>query len=215
MYKNILKNKESVVIKQIISLINPYKKWIWLSLLCAIVIGISDIISVNLIKQLIDNINHADNGGILRIIMLSIITVVISAIANYLMLYSSGLFGSNGIKDLRNKTVQYIDKIQVSSKDKMNNGDIISRLNNDISAAEQFIGSIHNYLYIPLVFCVTFIYLFFIQWKLLIASSISIPIALFISNKLSKPMGKLHEEYYKYKIKERKYCCISRAKRNW
>ncbi|WP_234121242.1 ABC transporter ATP-binding protein [Clostridium hydrogenum] len=198
MYKNILENKESVILKQLISLIKPYKKWIWLSLLCAIVIGISDIISVTLIKQLIDNIHHADNGGILRIIMLSIITVLISAIANYLMPYSSGLFGSNVIKDLRNKTVQHIDKMQVSSKDKMNNGDITSRLNNDISAAEQFIGSIHNYLYIPLVFCVTFIYLFLIQWKLLVASSISIPIALFISNKLSKPMGKLHEEYYKY-----------------
>jgi ABC-type multidrug transport system fused ATPase/permease subunit len=124
--------------------------------------------------------------------------MLVGLMASYFMPYSSGRFKSYAIRDLRNKAVEHVDKLQVSVKDTMHTGDITARLNNDLSMIEIFIGSLSNTLYMLLVIIVTFVYLFSIEWRLLVLSFISIPIALIVSNKLSEPIGKLHAQYYDY-----------------
>lgn len=185
-------------LKQLFLLAKPYKNWVILSAICAIAIAACDVISVSLITEFINTMLNSSSQMILEIIFLALVTVLAGVIASYLMPYSSGRAGSYAIRDLRSNIVEHFDNVQVSIKDMMHTGDIISRLNNDISMIERFIGNISDYVYTPLILIVTFIYLLTIQWKLIILSSLSVPIALIIANKLSSPMGKYNEEYYKY-----------------
>lgn len=198
MDNSVSKHGDEKIISQIISLIKPYKSWVILSVISAIAISACDVISVALIRKLIDNVLNSNSKLIFEIIILTIIIVSIGVIASYLMPYASGRLGGYAIRDLRSNIVLHLDNVKVPIRDKMRTGDTTSRLNNDISMVGQFIGNLFNYIYMPLVVVVTFIYLLTIQWKLVILSSISIPIALVLSNKLSKPMGKFNEEYYKY-----------------
>lgn len=186
------------ILKRLFLIIKPYKIWVIISVICAASIAACDVISVSLIKKLVDCILNGDTSKIFKIILLTLVVMLTGMIGSYFMPYSSGRVGSYAIRDLRNKIVSHFDNVQVSIKDKMHTGDITSRLNNDISMVESFIGNLSDYIYTPLVVVVTFLYLLTIQWKLVILSSLSIPIALVLSNKLSKPMGKYNEEYYKY-----------------
>lgn len=198
MLSNVTREGDWENLKRLFLVVKPYKNWLILSAICAAATGACDVVSVSLITKLIDSILSASSSMIFEIILLILAIVLVGLVASYLMPYSSGRVGSYAIRDLRNKTVQHLDNVEVSIKDKMSTGDTTSRLNNDISMVERFIGNLSDYIYTPLIVLLTFVYLLTIQWKLVILSSLSVPIALIISNKLSKPMGKYNEEYYKY-----------------
>jgi ABC-type multidrug transport system fused ATPase/permease subunit len=198
MDNNVSREEDWKTLKRLFLLVKPYKNWVIISAICAIAIGACDVISVALITKLINTMLDSSSAKILSIILLAVATVLVGIIASYLMPYFSGCVGSYVIRDLRNKIALHFDNVQVSIKDKMHTGDTASRLNNDISMVEIFIGNLSDYIYTPLIVIVTFIYLLTIQWKLVILSFLSVPIALALSNKLSKPMGKYNEEYYKY-----------------
>lgn len=192
------RDEDFEILKRLFLMIKPYKIWIIISVICSAFIAACDVVSISLIKKLVDYILNGNYSKIFGIILLMLVVMIIGMIGSYFMPYSAGRIGSYAIRDLRNKIISHFDNVQVSVKDKMHTGDITSRLNNDISMIERFIGNLHEYIYTPLIVVVTFLYLLTIQWKLVILSSLSIPIALVLSNKLSKPMGKYNEEYYKY-----------------
>lgn len=198
MGKNVMDLSDWVIFKDLIRFIKPYKKWVVLSLICAAVIGICDIVSVSLITRLINIINDSSREAVTRIVILLLGTLLMGVIASFLMPYSSGRAGSYAIRDIRNKIVIHYDAVEVSAKDEMHSGDIASRLNNDISKLEALFGNLSNYIYTPLIVIATTAYLLTIQWKLVILSVISIPLALFLSNILSRPMSKYYEDYYGY-----------------
>ncbi len=198
MGKNVMDLSDWVIFKDLIRFIKPYKKWVVLSLICAAVIGFCDIVSVSLITRLINIINDSSREAVTRIVILLLGTLLMGVIASFLMPYSSGRAGSYAIRDIRNKIVIHYDAVEVSAKDEMHSGDIASRLNNDISKLEALFGNLSNYIYTPLIVIATTAYLLTIQWKLVILSFISIPLALFLSNILSRPMSKYYEDYYGY-----------------
>ncbi len=198
MGKNVMDLSDWVIFKDLIRFIKPYKKWVVLSLICAAVIGFCDIVSVSLITRLINIINDSSREAVTRIVILLLGTLLMGVIASFLMPYSSGRAGSYAIRDIRNKIVIHYDAVEVSAKDEMHSGDIASRLNNDISKLEALFGNLSNYIYTPLIVIATTAYLLTIQWKLVILSVISIPLALFLSNILSRPMSKYYEDYYGY-----------------
>ena len=198
MGKNVMDLSDWVIFKELLRFVKPYKKWVLLSLICAAVIGFCDIVSVSLITRLINIINDSSREAITRIVILLLSTLLMGVIASFLMPYSSGRAGSYAIKDIRDKIVIHYDAVEVSAKDEMHSGDIASRLNNDISKLEALFGNLSNYIYSPLIVIATTAYLLTIQWKLVILSFISIPLALFLSNILSRPMSKYYEDYYGY-----------------
>ncbi len=198
MGKNVMDLSDWVIFKKLLRFVKPYKKWVLLSLICAAVIGFCDIVSVSLITRLINIINDSSKEAITRIVILLLSTLLMGIITSFLMPYSSGRAGSYAIRDIRDKIVIHYDAVEVSAKDEMHSGDIASRLNNDISKLEALFGNLSNYIYSPLIVIATTAYLLTIQWKLVILSFISIPLALFLSNILSRPMSKYYENYYGY-----------------
>lgn len=193
-----LRNEEWDIFICLVKLMKPYKFWVALCGICALIIGGCDIISVSLIAKLIDGIHDNDSKGAVKLIIYISGVMLMGILASYLMPYSSGRVGNFAIRDLRSKIVKHYDRVLVSIKDRMHSGDITSRLNNDITAVEKLFVNVSDYIYTPLIVTAVFTYLFTIQWKLVLISFLSIPFALFISHKLSRPMGKYNEEYYRY-----------------
>ncbi|WOO34793.1 ABC transporter ATP-binding protein [Anaerocolumna sp. AGMB13020] len=189
---------EWVIFKELLRFVRPYRKWVVISLICAAVISVCDIASVSFITKLINIINDSSREAITRIIMMLTGTLLLGVIASFLMPYSSGRAGIFAIRDIRNKVVMHYDTVEVAAKDEMHSGDITSRLSNDISKLEALFGNLSNYIYTPLIVIATTAYLLTIEWKLVILSFISIPIALILSNILSRPMDKYYEDYYGY-----------------
>jgi|GEM_PF-2895523 len=135
------------ILKRLFSIIRPYKIWIIISVICAASIAACDVVSFSLIKKLVDCILSGGDSKIFKIILLTLVVMLTGMIGSYLMPYSSGRVGNYAVRDLRNKIVSYFDNLEVSVKDKMHTGDITSRLNNDISMVERFIGNLFDYIY--------------------------------------------------------------------
>jgi len=115
------------------------------------------------------------------------IFVIVRSVLNYFNPIVSLKYSANSMKLLRSYFVSKIIEFPISFFDKNHSGDTISKLTSGLNEVEDFLeNSITNYIYIPVQFFVGAIYLFFINWKLLLISLIIIPPITILSNKLSK-----------------------------
>lgn len=182
---------------KILSFSGKSRSWIVLSVLGAIILSVCDAYSVNLLKLLVDKFTFENGNGFINIIIAMVGVIFVSIIFKYLIKYSSGKLGTNIIIDIRNEAINKIGNIKITEIDKNHSGDLVSKLSNNLTTIESFLSNeLTNYIYIPLILLIAFIFLAFINWKLLLISFIPTPIALYLSRTLSKPIGKYSEKYY-------------------
>lgn len=191
------KNNYFDVFLSILSFSDKYRLWIILSVLSALACAACDIYSVNLIKQLVDKVSIGRGDNFINTVTIMVAVILIGFASKYFVKYSSGKLGTGIIYDIRNTALNKIRDIEISEIDKSHSGDLVSKLSSNLSTVENFLtNNLTDYIYIPLTVSAAFIYLSFINWKLLLISFASTPIALYLTSILSSPVGKFSEKYY-------------------
>lgn len=184
------------VFKWVYQFVKPYKKWIAVNIFATVAAVVCDVYGVYLIKRMLDAVIGKNYLLLLQIIAIVAVIIVAGFFAKYLITYSGGQFGINGVRDMRYKIVKHIGEVSVSNMEKYHTGDIVSRLTNDVSSVEiNLINQFSNFLYVPLIVIVSFVYLLLINWRLLLVSFISTPVAIYIANRLSIPMYAFGRRY--------------------
>ena len=122
--------------------------------------------------------------SILALFILSLISAVLSR-------YSTGRFGEDSLYYMRTKTMEKVSKLPIAYFDNHNSADLVSRLTNDMNAVQSFLqGGIKDIILQPILFTMSAVYLIIINWKLTIFSFILIPLFMWITVKISKPVEK-------------------------
>ena len=111
-------------------------------------------------------------------------------IVGYIQKYSSVRYKGNFAYNIRNHIVKHIMDLPLKVKEKYHSGDIVSRINNDISMVTELIGSIPEIILNLFMFIAAFIYMYSISWKLLLCSVILMPLTGYLFNTISKPLEK-------------------------
>lgn len=102
-----------------------------------------------------------------------------------------GYLGERAIADLRFKATGKFMKLPISKLDTMHSGDNLSKLTNDIQLIKRFIDWDGYFLILrPLMAVASLAYLTYLSWLLTLASIALIPIMMFITVKISSPLGK-------------------------
>jgi ABC-type multidrug transport system fused ATPase/permease subunit len=145
---------------------------------------------------MIDGALSLDKSSLSNIVIALVGTVLIGGVTTYIISYGSTRLAICTIRDIRNLMVYKFPRLPLIYTEKQKSGDVASKLSNDTALVEDFMrNSLTNLLYQPLVFVTAFVYLLFINWKMLMVSVIVIPTFIYLANYISKKIGASTEQY--------------------
>lgn len=184
-------------LKWLSGFIKPYIKIVFLNLVSVIIIVIFNIFQVHTIQKLINTTLMGQFEQVKGLIPLLVCGVAVGILSTFVRDYCVGKFTAYTIRDIKNSIMQAVIHMEVSSKDKIHSGDVLSRMANEVAEVERFTSSnISNYLSQPLMFLVSFIYLFQINKELLLVSVFFFPAIVLLIERVSKKMANYREHHY-------------------
>ncbi|HEY3895775.1 MAG TPA: ABC transporter ATP-binding protein [Pseudonocardiaceae bacterium] len=156
----------------------PFRRWLWLSLLLIIVSPAVDTAAILLFKVLVDKVLAPRDFTAFPPVAAAFIGItVLVGVLGFAGTYLGAWIGENFLHRMRTRVFSHLHTLSVSFFDRRRLGDILSRLTGDVGAIESVvlsgvIGLIANVLKIVVFAGV----LFFLDWRLALASMIAIPV---------------------------------------
>ncbi|CAK7015943.1 ABC transporter ATP-binding protein [Tissierella carlieri] len=129
-----------------------------------------------------------------KIVLSVVILVVISMVASYIKNILAKRYENMTQKNFRINLINKVEKTQYSVLADENSGDIFSIITDSVSSVVQLFRSIPDTITQLISFIIVFIYLSFINWKLLLAIFMLIPFSTIIYNKISNPIQHSYKE---------------------
>ncbi|MDQ2085701.1 ABC transporter ATP-binding protein [Herbivorax sp. ANBcel31] len=173
------------------------KKYKWFYILALLMMFLSitlDMFSPRLIGSIVDRViiggeTHLFSGIITALIVIT----VLKAIFCYIKEYSFDLSAAKVIMDLRQDMFNHIQKLSFSYFDKVNTGELMSRIKDDTenilhALAFGIMLCIEQALY----FLVASVLLFTLSWKLALLTILIMPFLAYVVFKLEKRVGETH-----------------------
>ena len=163
----------------------PYKAVFFFDLLCAAFISIVDLAFPQILRTLTSTLFLEDSNTILRtlpwIAAVLLIFYIVQALCKYYVSCQGHIMGAKMERDMRRELFEHYEKLSFSYYDKINTGQMMSRLVSDLFDISEFAHHGPENLFISVVKIVgSFIFLFLIQWKLaLILAAVVIFMILF------------------------------------
>lgn len=184
---------------EFLSYLKPYKWCVFLRIISTTLKAVIDILIAKFVMQIISAITSGNKEGLINAAYFIVFLISIGLMIYFADVYLSGYFSTRVIRDLRQTLMVHLEKLPISFCEAHNTGEIIAKLSNDINGLEAFLsGGFINIIFHIIRFSGSFIYALLISPELLLFSLVIIPIALYFSNKTSKPIEEynkaLHEE---------------------
>ncbi|GIQ71484.1 ABC transporter ATP-binding protein [Xylanibacillus composti] len=184
--------KDTSALYTFVQWIRPYQGWIWLSVLFSIIVGIIDVSLAILSKNVLDTAFEKEVDQVVPLVYAMLIAITAGVACKFLIKLSSIHFSAYVIRDIRARLFQKFVKMPISVVESKHSGNLGSHVNNDTAVIENVLeNKFYEYIYYPLVFVCAFIYLFHINWQLLLFSVILIPTSSFLIGRLARPIDRM------------------------
>lgn len=185
--------------KRIIAYANRYWARIVLIMLSGLGCSVANVYIVDLIKQVIDvSISETVDVSLWVLVMQAIVAILIGMLSNYLVVRTTGNFGSAILRDMRRDLVNHIMKVAPIDMEKQNFGDIMERLSSDVATIAGYMETyFKDCLYVPIVVIVFTVYLVYMNPMLAVLCLGPLLVMVPVSIKLLKPVKMAQTEYVK------------------
>ncbi len=156
----------------------PFWRWMWLSLVLVIVTPLVDAGAILLFQVLVDRVLIPRDFGAFPPVAAAFVGVtLLVGVLGFAGQYLGAWIGENFLHRMRTRVFAHLHTLSVSFFDRRRLGDILSRLTGDVAAIESVvlsgvIGIIANIFKIVVFAGV----LFFMDWRLALASLIAVPV---------------------------------------
>lgn len=183
------------ILRRLLTFILPYRLWVFVSVMTTIAIAVIEASIGYLIKDITNSGVEGDTTSLILYSSFLLALIVAGVIVKYFIKVATTQFSALSLRDIRNKSLEHIQSLPISTIEKVKSGDILSRLTNDISLIQRFyINQFCAIIYMPAVFVCALTYMVIISWELILASLVFVPIAIILTHYLSKQMGRSTEQ---------------------
>ncbi|MEG0308502.1 MAG: ABC transporter ATP-binding protein [Clostridium sp.] len=191
------KNNRYKSIKWLTKFFELYKFYFFLSIVIyTLLVGINAV-KVYLIQELINGAIYSQIPTLLLTILAFICVSAIGSILSYVSKLYNGKFVNYTIKDMRDKLAKHVTRIEFKQLDDEHAGDMVSRLNNDVNQMQQFLeNSLSTFVSQLLLGIIAAIYLFIINWKILLMGLIITPFGMIVAYFVNKNTQKYYPLYF-------------------
>ena len=170
------------------SYVRQHVSWLVLGVIVAMGEAVLDVAIVYFLKHLTDSALASQTEAFEYYITLLGGAVGLGLLATYLSRVSVARISAYTIRDVRDHLTAHLQYLPLSRIERYHSGDLVSRLNSDANRLDKVIGGIPRQVYQPLLFAGASVYMFTLSWKLLLASFVLVPVSMFVSDRLSKPV---------------------------
>lgn len=186
--------KDKTLSRVMKTFVMPHKFWLFARVTGSVIGAAVDILLAFIIVQIVDAAIAGNRNDLKSGFLVIAITVAAGIISSILNRYSSGRLGAQTIKSIRSAIGNHMPDLKVSWMDARNSGEEISKLTTAMSSIQNFIESdLPNIIFQPMRFIGAFIYMFFINWKMLLVCVTVLPVMMIAAEAVTKPIRKLAE----------------------
>jgi len=171
----------------------PYlKPYRWLLAGCMVFSAAG--LAVNLIQagflgRLIDAALGSERDQLARYLTFYGLAVAADLLGAFCINYLYGSFSACFLHDFRLSAAEHLERLPHVAMENRHSGDLLSRLSNDLSAVQDFMGGTLLDVFMQMAMLLAAAaYMAWLNWKLLIVSVITVPVALVIVNVLTRNM---------------------------
>lgn len=165
-----------------------HRRWLWLIWLMAMIAGFLEFANTFFLKNLTDTALAQQDDQFRQLVLLAMFIMAVDIALKYFNGIISSRYQSSTLRDFRNQITAHIQRLPMAYTETLHSGDLVSRLNNDIEKIAELTRRIHEPVQQTAVFILGFTYLYFLSWKLLLATCILIPISAVLHDKVVRPM---------------------------
>jgi ATP-binding cassette, subfamily B, bacterial len=188
-------NSSIFAFKRLFSFIMPYRFWMVVRLCSTVCKAVVDMMVAYFILQLVNSAVLGNKQELMKSIYFMLGFIISGIFIYYLEGYASGRFGANVSRDIKEKLGLHISRLTVPSMENYNSGELVSRLTINVNSIEGFLkGSFLDIVFHVIRFTASFIFMFFINWELLLFCLLIFPFVMILSNIASKSLKKYWKE---------------------
>ncbi len=178
----------STIVRRLIHLLRPYWRWVLLGVLSALISAGMQIVTPYLSQRLTDTALAFDKRLFFTLVGIALGAMALDALVAFGNKYLVTYYSTCAVRDLRNRTTEQIQRTPMWRTDARHSGDLISRLSSDADQITTFLSHFPNLFYEPIVFSLGIMYIFIVDWRLLLVICALIPISAVLYNRFSKPL---------------------------
>lgn len=186
---------------KILGFLKPYSFLIFISFLCSFLNVLINLSIPYIMQKLMDSAINVNLMIFKKYLYASALLIAFEVIITYFKKHSTNSYNFSFMKDMRNSLAKQIQSLPIYKLKKYTSGDLISRMNNDLTIISNYLSSIPEAFFQPLLFITALIYMLYISWKLTLATILLIPISSILYDKINKPIQShskdLMEQYSK------------------
>ncbi|MBQ6588187.1 MAG: ABC transporter ATP-binding protein, partial [Butyrivibrio sp.] len=194
--KENLPKVDAKLIKRILSYLKPYRlqfAFVFIAiLLCAVVGLLPSIITGKIVDQALIN---KDMALLIRLLLMAFATLAASQIVGVLESYINAWISQRIIYDMKNQMYHHLQYMPHSFFTTEKQGDIITRMNTDISGVSSVIsGTLSSVVSNVATVVTTLVALFTMSWQLAIVGVIIIPLLILPTQRVGKNQWKIRTD---------------------
>ncbi|HYH03552.1 MAG TPA: ABC transporter ATP-binding protein [Bacillota bacterium] len=177
----------------------PYFGWILTGVLATMGSTACDLFIADILRQIIDFALAGNSTAIGKPLLMGGFLLIGGMVSNYLMVYCTGTYSINILKDIRRTTVEHLQKLPLVFTTKNKTGELLAKLSGDAEVVQNFLeGAFIDTLYVPVMLLGFASYMLQLDWRLFLACFWMLPILLPLSVMTMKPVKACSREYTKY-----------------
>jgi len=157
------------VVKRFTGYLSPYRKLIIFSMLTVLLFSVTAVLLPLIVKYTIDSalVAGVENTKILTIcVTLFFATIALNFVGNYLQELIIGRIGERVLIQLRRSMFEHLQHVSLSFMDKTQVGSMMSRLQGDVGALQEFLHTITVGVGDIILILGVVVTLFFLDWRL-------------------------------------------------
>lgn len=172
-------------------LVSSLKPYYLIMLVCAVVLIFDAVVKIGIqygLQKVMDNAVSKKSDIFVKYLCFSIILTVIGMLTAYFSKYLSERFCKSFNYDVQNKLVSHMQELPLHILKKYSNGDLVSRINNDLQILVQFLNGILQFVSNIVLMLLASAYMIYVSPKLFLVTFILMPVSTVIYNKINKPV---------------------------
>ena len=162
---------------RVLGYLKPYKKFVALTLVFAILTTLLDLVPPWLIKVIVDRlVEHVEDLWVYAFVLALVLAYFGRNYSNYKRILINNQLEQKVVFDIRSHVYRALQKLSLNYFENRSTGEIMSRVNDDVTYVERiFIDGVEQVVTATLTLVGIMIILLNMHWKLAIASLVPIP----------------------------------------
>jgi ATP-binding cassette subfamily B protein len=155
----------------------PYKGRTFLAIVSLLVATAASLAPPYLVGRTVDEVKKGDTSQLGWFVVAFVVAGLVGLAASYAQTYFTGWTGERMLADLRNHLFRHLQRLSLGFYERNRAGVIISRITNDVEALDQLVtDGVSSLVQNTLTLVGTAILLFFLDWRLALATLTVMPL---------------------------------------